>query len=754
MAVKKAPSPKKKSTDLGDDKAVKKGSIVSSKSKTKKVEEVEEKEISKAPIVIKKSAVKPAVAPAAAVAPAPVAPAATQAATPAKAKPAAAPAEKAAVKPAATPTPTPAKPKPVEPPRPSAPKHVPPAAPRRPIQPARPSFDRAKKMEAPPRSAPSKITAPVATAPESGSSSRKKVQFNEMMTVKDLASALDVKIPDLIKKLLALGKPATINQRLETDIATLLAAEFNAELDVKSIYEEAERPDKDDPAKLQQRSPVVTVMGHVDHGKTSLLDAIRSTQVASGEAGGITQHIGAYRVSTPKGTITFLDTPGHEAFSAMRARGAQATDLVILVVAADDSVMPQTIEAIDHARAADVPIVVAINKVDLPTANVQKVKQELSQHNLIAEDWGGKTVMVEVSAKTKKNLDKLLEMVLLETELLELKANPDRSAHGTVLEAKLDPRRGITATVLIQTGTLRVGDIVVCGLTSGRIRAMLDDRWQPLETAGPSTPVAILGLTQVPQVGDQLSVVKTDQEAREIAERRRQTTKDAAGKVGGHLSLEGLHTQIEEGKIQELKVILKADVQGSLQAILDSFGKLAGQPIQVKCVHSGVGNINESDILLAEAANAVVLGFNVKVEGSAESEAKKGGVDVRTYAIIYEMLADVKAAMEGLLKPEEREAVKGRALVKSVFPSGRSTRVAGVMVQEGKINRGSKARVVRDGRVIGSGSISSLKRFKEDAKEVEKGYECGIGIDGISDFQPNDIIEAYVIEKHARRLEA
>lgn len=742
MAVKKTTTSKKKAVEKEEEpKEFKKtGPFVTPPKAKPVVKKVEEEEPKKKPAVVVKKKEEPTVEskPAAAAA-APVAPAAPAKPAAPKVEPKHEPA-KAKHAPVAKAAPAPAKPKH------EAPKHAPKPQP--------------KKLEPlfPPKPAPVKPApqpaAPVATAAASSAPAvKKKIQFNEMMAVKDLASAMDLKVGDLIKKLLMLGTPATINQRLDTDVASLLANEFGFDLELKSIYDESQKEEVEDPAKLKSRPPVVTVMGHVDHGKTSLLDAIRSATVASGEAGGITQHIGAYQVKIPKGVITFLDTPGHEAFTAMRARGAKATDLVILVVAADDSVMPQTIEAIDHARAANVPIVVAINKVDLPTANVQKVKQELAQHNLLAEDWGGKTVMVEVSAKTKKNLDKLLEMILLETELLELKANPDRHAKGTVLEARMDPKRGITATVLIQSGTLHTGDIVVCGLTSGRVRAMFDENWKPLPEAGPARPVAVLGLTAVPQVGDQLSVVTTDREAREIAERRRMMMAESSARPDSILSLESLHTQIEEGKVQELKVILKADVRGSLEAIQDSFAKNTNQPIQIRIVHAGVGNINESDVLLAEAANAILLGFNVKIEGNAEAEAKKGGVDVRTYQIIYEMLADVKAAMEGLLKPEEREAVKGRAVIKTVFPSSRTARVAGCMVSEGKITRGSKARVSRGGAVIASGTITSLKRFKDDVKEVEKGYECGIGIDGVNDFQPNDVIEAYVIEKHARRLE-
>lgn len=582
---------------------------------------------------------------------------------------------------------------------------------------------------------------------------RKKITFNEMMTVKDLAEAMSTPVTEVIKKLLTLGSPATINQRMELEPATFVADAFGFDIEMKSIYVDEIIDEKDKEGQLKPRPPVVTVMGHVDHGKTSLLDAIRSAKVAEKEAGGITQHIGAYQIAVDKGTITFLDTPGHEAFTAMRARGATATDIVVLVVAADDSVMPQTIEAIDHAKAANVPLVVAINKMDLPTADVEKVKRELSQHNLISEDWGGKTQMVEVSAKTKKNIDKLLEMILLEAEILELKANPDRPARGVVLEAKLDPKRGVTASILVQTGTLKVGDVIVCGLCSGRIRALLNENRKPMESAGPAIPVEILGLTKVPHVGDQLSVVRNDREAREIAERRSEHLKDSKTQKSSHVSLESLHARIAEGNIQELNVILKSDVQGSLQAIQDALGRIATKSVQLRYVHTGVGNINDSDVLLAEASDSIIFGFNVKIEGSAEHEAKKGGVDIRLYNIIYEILADVRAALEGLLKPVQIEQVKGRALIKNVFTSGRFGHVAGCLVQEGKIIRGQKARLLRNGEEVAKGSITSLKRFKEDVREVDKGYECGMAIEGVKKYEANDIIETFVIELQARRLE-
>ncbi len=633
----------------------------------------------------------------------------------------------------------------------------PPAKSREPIEPP------VSKPVSTPKEPVKTIQAPILNNKEGGAAAgtvqtqtleRKKVQFNEMMTVKDLANSMGVKITDFIKKLLVLGTPASINQRISPETATLVADSFGFVLEVKSIFsDEPVAEVEEDPTKLKSRPPVVTVMGHVDHGKTSLLDAIRSTSVAEKEAGGITQHIGAYQVKTGRGTITFLDTPGHEAFTAMRARGAMVTDIVILVVAADDSVMPQTVEAIDHAKAAGVPIVVAINKVDLPQANVNRVKQELAKHELVAEDWGGKTIMVEVSAKTKLNIDKLLEMVSLEAEILDLKANPDKPAKGIVLEAKLDPKRGVTATGLVQVGTLRIGDVVVCGLGYGRIRALSDEFRNLVKEAFPARPVEILGLSKMPQAGDQFWVVNIDREAREIAEKRQLHFKESALAAKNRLSLETVHNAIEEGKIKELPIILKADVQGSLQAIQDSLGKLAGANVNLKFVHMGVGNINESDVLLAEASNAIVFGFNVKVEVSAETEAKRAEVDLRVYKIIYEMLADIRAAMEGLLKPEEREVVKGKAEVRQVFAASKIGQAAGCFIADGKVLRGQKARVLRKQQEIFRGSISTLRRFKEDVKEVDKGYECGLSIDGFKGFQVGDIVEVFVIEKHSRRLD-
>ncbi len=735
----KKPSTPKKAADASKKKAP-----AASKAKKAKAEEVEEKPaMSMKPLVSKPKKKEEIPAPAPVVAPKPVvaaAPAAPKIETPAAAPKTETPAP--AIKKPAAPA-APAKP-PMQQYKPAAPKR--PYSPPAPIRPAAPAKPQQSQRRPPP-----KIEAPKEEVSASG---RKKILFNEMMTAKDLAAAMQVSVGDLIKKLLSLGTPASINQRINLDAATLVAEAFEFDLELKSIYVDEVKEEEEKPESLTSRPPVVTVMGHVDHGKTSLLDAIRSADVAGGEAGGITQHIGAYQVHTNRGVITFLDTPGHEAFTAMRARGANATDIVILVVAADDSVMPQTIEAIDHARAADVPIVVAINKVDLPQANVQRVKQELADRNLLPEDWGGKTVMVEVSAKARTNIDKLLEMILLESELLELKANAKRPAKGVVLEARVDPKRGVTATVLVQSGTLKIGDTIVCGLSYGRVRAMLNDHRVQLEACGPATPAEILGLQHVPQVGDQFAVVNNDREAREIAERRSLTVKSHAQEKTTHLSLESLHSQIAIGKIQDLPIIVKADVQGSMQAIQDSLGRVQSDSIKLRFVHLAVGNVNESDVLLAEAANAIIFAFGVKTESAAEIEAKNAGVDIRSYKIIYEMLADVRAAMEGLLKPVEKEIVKGRANVKQVFPSTKQGAVAGCMITEGKVTRGWKARVIRNGEEVGAGPIVTLRRFKDDVKEVEKGYECGIVVEGVKALAVGDTIEFFVIEKQAQRLEA
>lgn len=580
---------------------------------------------------------------------------------------------------------------------------------------------------------------------------RPKVRIPEVITVKDLSEKLNVKSIEVIKKLLGLGTLVTINQQIDSDTASLAADAFGFDVDIIPILQEVEVEEKEDPKTLKPRPPVVTIMGHVDHGKTSLLDAIRKTRVAEKEAGGITQHIGAYRVGTPKGDVVFLDTPGHEAFTAMRARGAQVTDIVVLVVAADDGVMPQTIEAIDHARAAGVPIVVAVNKVDLPTADPERIKRELANHQLTPEEWGGKTIFVDVSAKKGTNLEKLLEMLSLEAELLELKANPDRLAQGVVVEARLDPRRGVTATLLVDRGTLKAGDMIVAGITYGRARAILDDRGNRIESAGPSTPVEILGLGAVPQAGDRFSVMTDEREARVLTERRQMVIAEESAKRR-HVTLENLHERVAEGKIRELKIVLKADVQGSVQALRDSLERMSTDEIRLNVIHSGVGGINETDVSLAAASDAVIIGFTVRPDAKAEDAARREDVEIKTYRIIYEAIADVRAAMEGLLEPEKTEVKLGRLEIRQVFKLSKGGTIGGSFVLEGKMVRGAKARIIRDGVVVHEGVIESLRRFKDDVKEVEKGFECGIGFGNFQDIKAKDVVEAYNEESHARKL--
>ncbi len=626
-------------------------------------------------------------------------------------------------------------PPPVKPPKPLVPRQAP-----------QPAAAEAKPVE----SAKAELT------PESASAAaavvRSKIRIPEILTVKELAEKLNAKPIDVIKKLLGLGSLVTINQQIDSDQATLAADAFGFDVEVVQILPETtEADDKDDPAKLKPRPPIITIMGHVDHGKTSLLDTIRKTRVAEKEAGGITQHIGAYRVPTAKGDVVFLDTPGHEAFTAMRARGAQATDIVVLVVAADDGVMPQTIEAIDHAKAAGVVIMVAVNKIDLPTANVDRIKRDLASHGLSPEDWGGKTIFVEVSAKKGTNVEKLLEMLSLEAELLELKANPDRAAQGAVVEARLDPRRGITATLLIQKGTLHIGDVLVAGNTFGRVKALVDDRGVRVEEAWPSWPVEVLGLSGVPQAGDKFIVLKDEREARALVERRQQMANEAQRRR--HVTLENLHERVAEGKIKELKVILKADVQGSVQALRDALDRMSTAEIRLNIIHSGVGAINETDVTLAAASDAVVVGFNVRPDAKAEEIARREEVEIRTYRIIYEAISDIRAGMEGLLEPEKTELRIGRAEVRQVFKVSKGGMIAGSIVTEGKITRGAKARVIRDAVVVHEGTIDSLKRFKDDAREVEKGFECGISMGSFQDVKPKDVIEAYSEESKARKLE-
>lgn len=581
-----------------------------------------------------------------------------------------------------------------------------------------------------------------------------KIKINEITTVTQLAEKIGIKPVELIKKFLSLGSLVTINQRLDLDLATLAAAEYGYEVEFAPLYGEEAivKEEAVEVGKLVPRAPVVTIMGHVDHGKTSLLDAIRQTRLAEKEFGGITQHIGAYKVGTARGEIVFLDTPGHEAFTAMRARGAQVTDIVVLVVAADDGVMPQTIESIDHARAANVPIIVAINKIDLPTANSQRVKKDLADLGLISEEWGGKTVFVEVSAKKQTNLDKLLEMILLEAELLELKANSTCPARGVIIEARLDPGKGPLATVLIQKGTLHVGDGFLAGLSWGKVRALINDRGQRLLEAPPSTPVEVLGFNTTSQVGDRFIVVPDEREAKRIAERRQQIHYQEFISRRRHVSLEDFHRRVKEGKLKELRIILKADVQGSMEAIKDSFFRLTHPEINLSIIHFGIGGINESDCLLAAASEGVIIGFNVRPEPGAEKLAKEEGVEIRTYRIIYELIDEIKAGMEGLLEPGSKENILGKAEIRQLFRIPKVGMIAGCYIAEGKVLRGANGRLLRENTIIYDGKIFSLRRFKEDVREVEKGYECGISLENFQDLKVGDLLEVYEVVKVARKL--
>jgi len=580
-----------------------------------------------------------------------------------------------------------------------------------------------------------------------------KIKISEGITVSELAQKLSVKPGVLIKEMFDLKILATINQRLDMTVAETLAGAHDAEVEVVPLFgSEILEEEEDDPKTLIARPPVVTIMGHVDHGKTLLLDAIRKTKVAEGEAGGITQHIGAYQVQHEKGLITFLDTPGHEAFTLMRARGAKATDIVVLVVAADDGVMPQTLEAIDHAKEAKVPIIVAINKIDKPEANPDRVKTQVAERGLVPEEWGGQTIFVEVSAKKRLNLEKLLEMILLQAEILELKANPNRSPKGVVLEARLDKGRGTIATLLVEKGTLKVGDNLLAGSTYGRVKAMHDDLGHSVKTAGPATPVEVLGLSDVPQAGDIFYVVEDAKIAREISARRTEAMKDNR-LVGAmkHITLDNLFEQIKEGQIKELKVIVKGDVQGSVEALRQSLEKLSTEKVILRVIHSATGNIVNSDILLASASNAIVVGFNVKLDSNGKAAAEKEDVDVRVYKIIYDAVEDVRKAMEGLLEPVYRQLVIGRAEIRQLFSTPKGT-IAGSMVLSGKLTSKSKVKVYRNNEVLYEGPLTSLRRFKDDVKEVATNYECGIGVDGFADLQVGDQIEAFVMEAVAQKL--
>jgi translation initiation factor IF-2 len=575
----------------------------------------------------------------------------------------------------------------------------------------------------------------------------------ESITVQELAAKMSRKSGELIKKLMDLGVMATINQEIDSETAIIIAGEFGVTVEVKiekslTVVEEVE----DDPAELHPRPPVVTVMGHVDHGKTSLLDAIRATNVTASEAGGITQHIGAYQVEIKGQKITFLDTPGHEAFTAMRARGAQVTDIAILVVAADDGVMPQTIEAINHAKAADVPIIVAINKIDKENALPDRVKQELTEYGLVVEEWGGDTIAVPVSAKARLNIEQLLEMILLVAEVKELKANPNRLATGTVIEAELDKGKGPVATVLVSKGTLNIGDIILAGSSFGRIRAMVDDKGRRVKKAGPAMPVEVQGLSEVPIAGQPFNVVSDEKQARQIAAARSNERKAEEARHTAKVSLEDLFDRIKEGEVKDLNVILKADVQGSIEALKQSLLKLSTSEVRVNPIHGGVGAITETDVMLAAASNAIIIGFNVRPDSSTKSTAERQGVDIRLYRVIYDAIEDVKAAMTGMLDPDFKEVVLGKAEVRQVFKVPKAGTIGGSYVLEGKITRNSKVRVIRDGVVIHEGALESLKRFKDDAKEVAEGYECGIGVDNFNDIKEGDIIEAYIMEEVKRQL--
>ena len=579
------------------------------------------------------------------------------------------------------------------------------------------------------------------------------ITIGETIMVKDLAEKFAKPSNEVIKTLIMNGVMAAINQDIDFETASKVAEKFDilVEREEKSVLgEELFDEEVSSDENLVKRPPIVTVMGHVDHGKTSLLDAIRKANVTSSEAGGITQHIGAYTVNVNGEKLSFLDTPGHEAFTQMRARGSQITDIVILVVAGDDGIMPQTRESISHCKAAGVPMVVAINKMDKPTSNAEKVKQELAEYELIPEEWGGDTIMVEVSAKAPTNIDKLLEMVLLTAEVMELKADPARRARGTVIEAELDKGRGPVATLLVQNGTLNVGDSILVGETYGRIRAMFDDKGKKIKSAGPSIPVEILGLSDVPQAGDRFSEVKDEKTARNMASLRAQKAK-AESQNQGRMSLEDLYSQISEGVVQELPIIVKADVQGSVEALRSSLEKLSTDEVKVRVIHGGAGAINETDIILAQASNAIVMGFNVRPDNNAAALAEKEGVEIKNYRVIYNAIDDVKAAMIGMLQPDVKEVILGSAECRVIYKVSAVGTIAGAYVLNGKITRNAEIRLIRDGIVVYEGHLASLKRFKDDVKEVAAGYECGLSIERFNDLKEGDIVEAFKMEEVKRK---
>lgn len=586
---------------------------------------------------------------------------------------------------------------------------------------------------------------------------RKRVlKFSEGTTVKEFSELIGLKLSEVIKKFMELGYMPTINQPVDADAAQIVAESFGLKIELthveteEDLLEEAEV----DVSALSHRPPIVTIMGHVDHGKTTLLDAIRQTKVTETEAGGITQHIGAYKVKLKDKEIVFLDTPGHEAFTMMRARGAKVTDIVVLVVAADDSVMPQTVEAIDHAKAANVSIVVAINKIDKPGANVTKVRNELSQQGVVSEEWGGQSVFVEVSAKQKTGIENLLEMILLQAEMMELKANYDRPAKGTIIEAKLDKGKGPVGTILVQSGTLKIGDTFLAGTLAGKVRALIDDSGNRIEQVGPSTPVEVIGFPDVPHAGDTFVVMGDEKKARQIAMNRLQKQKTVVAAKTRKITLTDLYEKIKEGAIKELNTIIKADVGGTMEAVKDSFERISHPEVKVKVIHSSVGGINESDVMLATASNAIIIGFNVRPEAKAHALAEKEGVDIKLYNVIYEAIEDIKKALEGLLAPTITEKIQGRAEVRQLFHVSRVGTIAGCYVLDGEITRASSGiRVIRDNIVVYDGQIESLKRFKDDTKEVQVGYECGIMIENFNDIKVGDILENYLKEEVATKLE-
>ncbi len=578
-----------------------------------------------------------------------------------------------------------------------------------------------------------------------------KVTIGDEISVSELAMRMKKTAAEVIKQLMKLGVMASVNEIIDYDTAAIVATEMGAVVEKEVVVTIEDRiidDTEDNEEDLMPRSPVVVVMGHVDHGKTSILDAIRKTNVTSTEAGGITQHIGAYRVKYGDRDITFLDTPGHAAFTAMRARGAMATDVAILVVAADDGIMPQTIEAINHARAAKIQIVVAINKMDKPGVTTDKIMQQLTEHELVPEEWGGDTICVPVSAHTGMNIDKLLENVLLVSDMLELKANPNRPAKGTVIEARLDKGRGPVTTLLVQNGTLKSGDIVVAGTAVGRVRVMTDDKGNRVKTAGPSVPVEITGMDEVPEAGDVFDAVSDERLARELVEQRKTAAKEEQFKSFKTVTLENLFDQLKEGEVKELNIIIKADVQGSVEAVRQSLEKLSNDEVKVKVIHGGVGAVNESDVMLANASNAIIVGFNVRPDPVAQSNAQRDGVDMRMYRVIYDCIEEIESAMKGMLAPKFREVAQGRIEVRAVYKISSAGTVAGCYVADGKVTRNSQIRVVRDGIVVAEDKIDSLRRFKDDVKEAAQGYECGIGLEKFSDIKEGDIFEAFVMEEY------